>query len=62
VTSVVSIVRIWSIKTLVSRPAITTSGLKTAGCAPVEVGITVTVDQTLGSMLTTSPRRRPRCS
>ena len=52
-------VRIWSIKILLARPAITTSGLKTAGWALVEVGIIVTVDQSFCSMLITSPRRRP---
>jgi len=38
-------VRIWSMRIFVARPATTTSGLKTDVWAPVEVGMTVTVDQ-----------------
>ena len=44
------------------RPAMTTSGLNTAGWALVEVGMMVTVDQALCATLMTRPRRRPRCS
>jgi len=48
-------VRIWSIKILAARPAMTTSGRNTERYAPVEAGKIVTVDQTSCSMPMTSP-------